>query len=455
VDDRHGSNPVGRALMHVRALVAPRAQDPQKIQCHHPDAVDARLVCVHRLEALPTKPKIRRHFTGHGRDYQILCEDCCRALPAEPPVRQVCAECFPKYLSENLPDIGMPAFLERKTSLAFRHEVKACPEQQQDWIATMPVPEAPYTWLALTREGALRQLDTRTGVVRTLASIDPSLLDLSKRVVLATAARAALVAVAEEKGRRALVIEPENGRITLRLERQNYHAQHCAFPIGFFELDGRLLLVHATEWNRLDVSDPHTGELLTAREHEPVGSGPGKHCPTHHLEYFHGRLTLSPDGMRAAESGWIWTPVAMPRVFSVERWMRDNVWESEDGPSVRDLPGTEWDWDIPIAWLDTTTVAVWGDGDGFETLTAAASIYDVETGELLRRFDGPAMGFSVIPPYLLAFEPEGGCAVWDPATGERLHHDASFVPIAAHPNSHELVSLPVAGEVLVSYLEGL
>ena len=75
--------------------------------------------------------------------------------------------------------------------------------------------------------------------------------------------------------------------------------------------------------------------------------------------------------------------------------------ESEDGSSVQELPGTAFVWDVPVAWLDATTLAVWGDGEDFETLTRAASVYDVDSGALLRRFDGPAIGFTVIPPYLL------------------------------------------------------
>jgi hypothetical protein len=98
------------------------------------------------------------------------------------------------------------------------------------------------------------------------------------------------------------------------------------------------------------------------------------------------------------------------------------------------------------------TDGAWPRANDFETLTPAASIYNVETGELLRRFDRPALEFAAVPPYLRAYDSGQGTPVWDPSTDERLLHDAPFSPITAHPDSHEPPVLYVRGRLRVSKL---
>jgi hypothetical protein len=180
------------------------------------------------------------------------------------------------------------------------------------------------------------------------------------------------------------------------------------------------------------VSDPRTGELLTARDTgEP---------PRHALDYFHSGLLVSPDGARVLSNGWVWHPYGRVRVFELRRWLDENRWEAEDGASVKYLSLCAYFWDRPVAWLDATTVALWGEGDDELDLVPAVELHDAASGRRLRTFYGPGAGLASVPPYLLSFDEERGTSVWDWRTGERLAHDGSFIPVAAHPGSHELLS---------------
>jgi hypothetical protein len=436
-----GENLLGRALMHVRARVRARASDPNAIQCEHQNEEEPEVVCAHWLSYLPVaevRPPHHRRYTGVEARYEVLCEACGKVAPDARPLRFVCRRCFSELHSgPRLEDLGTPQIRERATSLRFTHETCPAPAKV---LAFVPIPRQPNSWLLLDEGGRFHRLDVARGTSEPGGRLAPGSLDLSKWVVLAVSPGGELAAVGEGQGTRGVVVEPVSGEVTLSLSRGDYHVENCRYPLAFFELDGRLLLVHGTDWNRLDASDPWTGECLTRREDESE----------HALDYFHSQLTVSPGGTRLLDTGWVWHPMGAPRVFSLQRWLRENRWESEDGSTVKGL-GLSYDWDNPVAWLDERTVAIWGD-DG-RALAPVAVIYDAETGEELRRFLGPGAGFAVVPPYLVAFDPWAKTAVWDPVSGERLAHDAGFCPAAGHPLSHELVSLE--GEAFrVSRLEG-
>jgi predicted NAD-dependent protein-ADP-ribosyltransferase YbiA (DUF1768 family) len=429
-------NLLGRALMQVRSRVRVRANDPDAVQCQHQERTELGLTCEHALAFAPHSGSvIHRRFTGMNTDHVLLCARCVEALPAAAPLRKVCRACLRGLLGtlSRGPDVGAPAHATRASSLRFSHRLIDGP---RDVVAFAPIARQPHTWLLLDRAGRFHRLDTERGIAEAGGSLDPAEIELDGPLVLVVAPGGELAAVGEATKRRAVVLEPVSGRITHRLTRDDYHPEHCYFPLGFFELEGRLLLVHATEWNRLDVIDARTGALLTART---AGAGPGQKSPEHALDYFHSDLHVSPEGTRVIDNGWIWHPYGQVRVFSLARWVRENPWESEDGPSVRPLAGRAYFWDGPVCWLDENTVAVWGDGEDADELTPAAILYDAESGEELRRFPGPAAGFASVVPYLIASDAQG-TQVWDPRTGEQLLHDPSFSGIAAHPRSQELLS---------------
>ncbi|AUY53483.1 hypothetical protein EH183_36595 [Streptomyces sp. CB01881] len=115
-------------------------------------------------------------------------------------------------------------------------------------------------------------------------------------------------AVVNDFGRHGQVVDLDSGEVTLSLDGGFRHAYTVPFSFAFTEEGGRTLAVHRTGWNRLDLSDALSGELLTARD------------PGHRLDYFHGALSVSPQGTRIADDGWVWHPLGVPSVWNLRSW---------------------------------------------------------------------------------------------------------------------------------------
>lgn len=424
----------GPTLMEVRAIVRRRADDPDAIQCQHQTPESVRLACVHLLAS---PGRFHRRFTGEGASYELVCSTC---VDARADLRKVCGECFSDLLtSQRERDIGQPAHRVRTTDIRYEHAmVRLRDLVPEDVLAVAAVARAPGVWLMLDRAGRLHRVDLDRGVAETGGSVPGAAIDLGAPLDLYATPDGQLAAVAEQKGRRAVVLEPASGRVTLSLLRDDSHEEHCRFPLGFFELDGRLLLVHAVAWNRLEISDPTSGALITKRDALVYAEGSQ---PEHYLDYFHAGLVISPDGERVIDNGWVWHPFGVVRAFSLRRWVDVNPYESEDGESVKTLCARSYYWDGPVCWIDEHTVAIWGAGEDDLELTPAARVFDVETGEEIRSFDGPTGTFTFDAPYLVAHDSEAGSTMWDVVTGERVAADPLLRPDAFHPGSRCFVTL--------------
>jgi hypothetical protein len=245
------------------------------------------------------------------------------------------------------------------------------------------------------------------------------------------------------------VFDLDTGSATMALDRGDYQTEHSNFPAAFAEVDGRTVLIHATEWNRLDVSDPRTGELLTARP-TPVYRR-DEPRPEHYLDYFHGGLAVSPTGAYVADNGWVWHPFGVVAVWDVRRWLRENPWESEDGPSMRSLCHRAYYWDGPLCWLGSDRLAVWGYGADDEWLIPAVRVFDATTGAEGHWFAGPT-GDLISDGYLFSCDPAGGTSVWDVETGERLLLDGEFCPRRYHPGAKTFLTPGSDGRFRVTRL---
>jgi hypothetical protein len=427
----------GAALEAARAHVRQRARDPEAIQCQHQEETDLVLVCEHLLagdvgQGVPTTHRV---FAGRGREYRLACAACGRGSEH---LRRICRDCHDAYLSIRLIDVGEPEFPVRSTDLTFRHSEVTLPGLPAPAvIALAGVARAADAWLLLDRDGVLFRADLTAGRTSRVADGLGAEVDLGKPVVLVVADDGSLAAVAERDGRRAAIVDSATGGVVLRLERDDYHPEHCPHPIAFVRDGERLLLVHATRWNRLDVSDPRTGELVTARE-SPVydrAHGPG----AHYLDYFHASILPSPDGAYLIDDGWLWHPWGIVVCFSVRDWLHGNVWESEDGPSRFTLTDRSYFWAGPKCWLDERTACVWGLGTDDDNLLPGVHVVDVITRER-RELCGQGAGLAAVPPWLVSFDRRRGTAVWEPTTGARLHHQPDFCPEVQHPGSRAFLS---------------
>ena len=88
-------------------------------------------------------------------------------------------------------------------------------------------------------------------------------------------------AIYERCGTKGLVLK--SGQVVREINRSFYHANAYQYPIAFFKLpSGREVLAHCPEhYNRLELEDAETGELLTKSD---------KRQPK---DYFHSRLAVS------------------------------------------------------------------------------------------------------------------------------------------------------------------
>jgi hypothetical protein len=332
---------------------------------------------------------------------------------------------------EWLGDLGWPAHATRASDLVLSIETIAIDGLPSALAALTPMPVR-GRWLALARDGTLLVVDAGDRCAIPCSKIEQTTVDLTGALDLHVAPDGRHAAIVEAYGLRGTVIDIATGRPTMALAREEYHPEVCRFPAAFIQHGGRSLLVHAVAWNRLEVSDPRSGSLLTARD--PLIYPSGGPCPPHYLDYFHGALIVSPDGRAVLDDGWVWHPVGVLRVFDVVRWLEENPYESEDGASARTVAVRD-TWGRPACWIDERTVAAWGygllDDELEDEFVPGVSIYDVTTGTRVRRFLGPS-GALAADKHLFAFDPHHGLSAWDVVTGERLLHAPEFCPTGYH-----------------------
>lgn len=384
-----------------------------------------------------------RYFTGRGQEWELVCSTCQRSEQTERVT--LCGKCFRALVSDTecVGRSGEPEILSRATSLYFRHRIVSWdfPWPIVD-IQPIEVDECQH-WLAWTGTELIRlDLDTKESLVlfRRPAAEVAGL----ERIHLAPSGRyAALVA---DRGQNGIVVDVFSDRVTMPLNRGDYHEEQSRFPVAFVTVGTRDLVIHSTAWNRLDVSDPMTGELLTPRE-----------LPTerneNYLDYFHGGLLISPDGRRILDDGWVWSPYGVVRSWSLTDWIGRHVWESENGPSVRNLCGRSYFWNGPMCWIDAHRVAIWGMGEDENNLIPAARIFDVITGEESHWFAGPEGEF-IFDEVLFACSPSNGVTVWDITTGERLLHDPTTQPTRYHRSARTFLQFGSRSGFRLSQLVG-
>jgi hypothetical protein len=387
--------------------------------------------------------------------FDLICATCRQDVENEGNLRLTCPVCFEGVQEDGSWNgfAGQPEVKERESVLRFHHERVTMAIPGSDRILDIqPVAALDRNlWIAITRSGQLVRLDLDEPSVAILCQPSESGVDLASDVSLTLSPDGRLAAVTNTRGRHGVVVDLVLGRETMRLDRGDYHEEHCNFPVAFFKDQGRSLLVHGTDWNRVDISDPATATLLTQRSFAPWEQG--KERPEHYLDYFHCGLTLSPTHEYVADNGWVWHPVGVVATWSLRRWLHDNAWESEDGESKLSLCWRGCYWDGPLCWVGEDRLAVWGLGQDAEWLLPAVRIFDVTTGKEERWFPGPK-GNLVFDRYLFSFDKDEGTSAWDVDTGERLLRDASFCPLRYQQGTKAFLTPLPDGSFQLSTLRG-
>ena len=347
--------------------------------------------------------------------------------------------------------VGSPEIAEQDSALVFEHRRLEPLKHGGVLVDIQPLLGADRdVWIGLTLDGRLWLLDLDRRAVRLIARLPDRVLDPARAMAMVVSRDGRLAAVVNVRGVAGVVLDLETGRTTIELRRDEYHVEQCKFPLAFIERAGRQLLAYGRDWNRLDVVDARTGEPLTDR----ISPGYVRDAPQpdHYLEYFHCGLAVSPNQRYVVDNGWVWHPSGIVTAWSIDRWLDDNVWESEDGASRRELCVRSYYWDGPLCWLDDAHLAVWGLGDD-DPLLPAVRIFDVRSGTEDRWFPGP-QGDLVFDRVLIALDGERGSSVWNLENGARLLHDAAPAPLRYHPSAKTFLSFGQDPELTTSRLCG-
>ena len=408
------------------------------LACGHDDPSGGFATCAH-VEA--GKPFVER-FTGKGTETEILCT-ACRDAPGA--IVRVCGACLQAIREQGDLEryLGEPGIVVEPSTLRFAH----LPPQT---LRVAPLLDLRPRlggdrdlWIGLTAHRELVELDLDTSEVRRLAMVPEELFRLNEHehleptaprepppLTLHVSRDGAMAAVLQQDhGLVGAVIDLETGAQLMPLLRDYYCCEHCVHSFAFVEHGGRTLVIHASDWNRLDVHDPRTSTLLTARG--PTSYTRDQDRPPHYLDYFHCGLSVSPDHQRIVDNGWVWQPDNVITTWQIEPWLTSNVWESEDGPTKKMLCWRG-EWDQPLVWIDNTHVAIWGYGQDHK-LIPAVRIFDTETARETSWFAGPR-GELVFDRVLVSMDRDHGAAVWNVERGSRLAHEP-VSPTRYHPTA--------------------
>jgi hypothetical protein len=385
-------------------------------------------VCEH----VPAGHGFIERFTGAGVESELLCEAC--AANGAAATLDANDELVARVRDARE---GAPQVIELASELALElHDVEiACPALTD----LKPFGAGDRSrWLGLTADGRVVELDLDRREARELARVAiPAPLELH------VSSRGEFVAVVAKHGTRGEIVELATDR-RIAVDRAGYHEDVCRFPFAFVAHRGRDVAIFAPEWNRLAAFDLRTGEALTARPTPASGD-------RHYIDYFHCGLDVSPGGTMIADNGWVWQPLGVIATWNLERWLDDNVWESEDGLSRRDLDWRE-DWDVPLCWLDDTRLAIAGHGDMDRSFPTAIDIVDARTGKLVRWFAGPDAAELAFDRVL--FSLGEATTVWDVERGGGLlrspHRFARY-----HAGAKQFAALPSEGRIAIGTLRGL
>ena len=189
------------------------------------------------------------------------------------------------------------------------------------------------------------------------------------------------VFVYQRLGTKGLLLR--NGEHVREINRSYYHAHVYEYPVCLWrDSSGRALLAHCPEgYNRIEIEDAETGERLTSSSARSPN------------DFFHSRLTVSPDGTRLLSAGWIWHPFDLIAVFDIASALSDpqHLDQSQSFPS---FPEDAEIGEISSAcWQSNARLILSGGDEAFgESLPSSLVVLDMEDQDFVSstQLDGPA-----------------------------------------------------------------
>lgn len=163
------------------------------------------------------------------------------------------------------------------------------------------------------------------------------------------------ICVSEQFGLNAAVIDIRDGEVRL-FKREDYHADVSDYSIGFLRHNEQILLIHQTQWNRLDITDLATGQLLSKREvyikdigAEQTGKPNYQYDTKNYFDYFHGLLHIAPDNRHFLSNGWHWMPVDRIYCYNIDTYLHHY---DPSAVGIDYSPVSGYNWGRPCTFID-------------------------------------------------------------------------------------------------------
>lgn len=148
------------------------------------------------------------------------------------------------------------------------------------------------------------------------------------------------------------------------LHREDYHAKITKFPIGIFkDSTGTNHLIYGTGWNRVEIMNMDTLQILTAaksvieQDAEKRYMIPSTNLPAHSnpwpskFDYFYGAIAVSPNQKRFISMGWVWGSNDSFYIFDIDDFISN--------PRITFTSTDAWEHnDRTTCWIDDNRIAV-------------------------------------------------------------------------------------------------
>ncbi len=242
---------------------------------------------------------------------------------------------------------------------------------------------------ALCQDHALIEINTLTQKVNQISQLKLDRIDFSKSLSLQLSANDTMISIVNVIGQYGYIYDLNLKEVVLNLDRKDYQIENSSFPIKFVHVNDQDYLVHASDWNHIDIYDFKEEKNITYRETNKY-EAPG------YLDYFYSELHVSPSNKWILSSGWVWHPVSVLKFIDLNEWMTNSIAEPEKSNDA-DFSIMSYYWDRALCWIDENTIAYLYDPREedldeedraeqiFEADTSYILIYDVSAVEITKK----------------------------------------------------------------------
>lgn len=361
------------------------------------------------------KSDIVRYFINEGIKYYFLCLECAEKIPD---------------LSEKLMEMNIeekPDFyedLEFSTSyikgnpeilINIRENIKVIEKEIKfDFIKSNKI----IKYVAIkdsTENELLAFMEDLSFFILNLNEIKSNKLftiknlvkiDLNEKIMIDISSDRKFIYIVNIKGQFGFVYSFEGDKI-MEVDRGDYRFENSIFPIKFIIYNNQTHLIHGSNWNKIDIFNLVTKKCLTERETS---------YENHYLDYFYGRLKISPNNKWLASNGWYWSPVGAISIEDIKKWINNPYVPEDDHYSIDQRD----DWDIDFLWVSENIIASSGYNHHGENTIPGIMLFDAKSKEEVGWFPGPEEKI-FYGEYLFSFGEEFGISIWNIETGELIY----------------------------------